>query len=160
MSVRSAFLALTTFAVAAACSETARASDFYAGLYAGPAYLHNHHGPGLDSAGMGFATQLDLGARATREFAWHATFIADHSPWTSVDGLLDNDYETTVLGLGVGATFLWPHVSVGVSTGAQLTWHPDVIDAGDEPTGAGIGPFLSLTAGYVFPGSDGVQLRA
>lgn len=159
MSIRSTYIVFASLVLSAAAPREARASDFYGRLFAGPAYIHNdHEWGGVDSQGFGIATQLDLGARFTRELAAHATLIADSSRSMALDGLIDGDQETTVLGLGLGGTTNWSGFSLGVSAGAQLTWHPDELNPNDGPEGAGLGPFISTTAGYVWSVSENLQL--
>lgn len=141
--------------------RAALAADFHARALLGPGLLHNDDVSGLDSSGYGLLSQLDLGATWTPWLALHGTLIADHSGWMSFDRqITGGDYTTTVLGLGLGATGTWRQWSLGVTGGAQLTWHPDAINPNDGASGAGLGPFVSANAGYLFPALDALQLGA
>jgi hypothetical protein len=143
-------LAILLFLIGAlVVPRSAGASSFYGRLHAGPGYLHNDHSFG-DSSGFGIATQLDAGVQLIPLLKLHATVIADYSRWAGFDppgG--ENDYESSVYGLGVGATAGWAGLSAGVSAGAQLTFFPNLNDPSSSPYGAGIGPFVSGALGYV-----------
>jgi hypothetical protein len=155
MSPSSFLVAATIVAACVAAPTAARASDFYARLLAGPAYFHNDSdAPTYDTSGFGLASQLDLGARFEKPFALHASLVYDTSRWMSFDSELfinSGGYETTVLGLGLGATSTWNRVTLGAVLGAQLTTHPGGNDASEGPEAAGLGPLVSATAGYTFP---------
>lgn len=162
MSFKAPCLSVALFSLAVSSPRPARADDFYGRLYLGPAYIYNDDTSGRDSSGFGVAAQLDLGARLTERLALHASLIADGSPWTEFTASTQilGEYPTRVLGLGVGVTGEASGFSLGASTGAQLTSHPDPINPNDGPTAAGIGPFVSGTAGYVLGAFHGVQLGA
>jgi hypothetical protein len=127
-------------------------------LYAGPAYLHNDHSFG-DSSGVGIATQLDAGVQLIPLLKLHASFIADYSSWMGFDvGAGDNDYESSVYGLGLGATAVLGGFSAGIASGAQFTFFPNLDDPSSSPYGAGIGPFISGTLGYVISPLDPLEM--
>jgi hypothetical protein len=139
------------------------ASELYASALVGPAYFHNDDDvSGADSSGFGVAAQLDVGAQLSRWLALHGTLILDDSRWMAFDesAQLNGQYVTTVLGLGLGVTASWQRWSAGLSSGAQLTWHPDPINPNDGSSGAGLGPFVALHGGYAIAVSDAVQLGA
>lgn len=141
-------------------TPAAGASEFYGRLYAGPAYLHNDAPYSGSSSGPGVATQLDLGARLAPWFRLHSTFIADHSQWMAFDSQtrISGEYEGAIYGLGIGVTGSRGALSLGLSTGAQLTFFPGLDHPGSGPDGAGIGPFISATPGYVVPVSGLLEL--
>lgn len=147
--------------LAVSSPRAARADDFHGRLYLGPAFLHNDHGES-DSSGYGIAAQLDLGARITKGLALHGTAIADDSQSMgfTASQQVGGEYVTRVLGVGVGATGEWHGFALGASSGAQLTLHPDPINPNDGPSGAGLGPFVSTTLGYVVNAFDDFQLGA
>jgi len=164
MSLRTILLTTSLAAISIAVPRAARASDFYARLLAGPAYFHNDNEfEAYDSGGFGIASQLDVGARLRESLSVHASLVADTSQWMSFDqeALLAGEYETTVLGIGIGATTTFDQVSLGAVLGAQFAWHPGGNDAAEGPAAAGLGPLVSVTAGYLLPQAfDGVELGA
>lgn len=164
MSLRTFFFATSLAATSLALPRAARASDAYARLLAGPAYFHNDSDfSEYDSSGFGVASQLDLGARIRDSLSVHASVVADTSRWMSFgpEAMLGGEYETTVLGLGMGATTMIGPLSLGAVLGAQFTWHPGGNDAAEGPDAAGVGPLVSVTAGYVLPqASPGVEVGA
>jgi hypothetical protein len=148
---------LSSFLLAA--PGAARECDAYAAAAVGPAYFHNDDVSGRDTSGFGVAAQLDLGTCVTRWLVLHARLIADHSGAMTFDASNGGeDYVTTVLGLGLGATANWRRWRLGVATGAQFTWHADALNPNDGPTGAGLGPFVGVDAGYAFLAFDAMQL--
>jgi hypothetical protein len=165
VSLKSLLLTATVASVCIAVPRTGRASDFYARLLAGPAYFHNDNvSETYDTSGFGLVSQVDVGARLGRPVALHASFVYDTSRWMGFDSDLfvsNGGYETTVLGLGLGATGTWDRLSLGAVLGAQFTTHPGGNDAGEGPDHAGLGPLFSVTAGYLLPTAvDGIELGA
>lgn len=150
---RTVLFGATLLSISLGIPRAARASDVYARLLAAPAYFHNDHDFDFyDSSGFGVASQLDLGARLRKSLALHASLVADTSQWIRFDSEdFRGEYETTVLGLGLGATTTIDQFSLGAVLGAQFTWHPGDSDAHEGPDAAGVGPLFSVTAGYLFP---------
>ena len=164
----SSFIALVVTSVGIAVSGTARASDLYARLLAGPASLYTgdfSSAAGDDAArGPGLVSQVDLGVRLGRSLALHASLVYDTSHWMSFDTFArgNGSYETTVLGLGIGAARTWGHFSLGAVLGGQLTTFPPEDDGAPfVPEAARFGPLFSVSAGYVVPeASENIELGA
>jgi len=135
----------------------ARASDFYGRWQLGPMYLVNDLPRGADSHGWGIGTELALGARLLPALALHASFFADYSSWMAIERALSSGdgYETAVVGLGIGASTSWSGITLGLATGAQATYYPELEQDPRDLSGAGIGPFVSASLGYE---SDALKL--
>jgi hypothetical protein len=143
-------ITLSALCVTGVHPSAARASSFAGRLSLGPTYMQNDTRRDLDdSAGPGLSAQLDAGLQLSAPLVLHATLIYDYSRWLEV-GDLTGRYEGSMLGLGLGATARSAGLSLGGAVGAQLTRFPQSDDPPSGPNGASVGPFLSLSAGYVW----------
>lgn len=142
--------ALGVFGACALHAASAGASSFAGRLSLGPTYMQNDaRGSFSDSSGPGLSAQLDAGLQLSAPLALHATLLYDYSRWLELaEG--SGRYEGSMLGLGLGATARFAWLSVGGAVGAQFTSFPQSDDPASGPNGAALGPFVSLTAGYVW----------
>jgi hypothetical protein len=133
-----------------ASPSTAQASSFEGQLAAGPSYLWVDTEQELsDSSGPALSLQLDAGLRLSRAFALQTRLLYDESSWMESSNL-PNEQSASVLGLGLGARLHLDPIVMTAAAGAQLTWFPQNNDPSDT-YGAGLGPFLGLSAGYQLP---------
>lgn len=132
--------------------RAATASSFAGRLSVGPSYMRtdstNDYG---DSDGLAIAAQLDAGVQLWPALVVHATVIYDYSRWLDLQGYRAGPgYTGSMAGFGVGATGRFAGISLGAVVGGQFTFFPQNDDAASGPNGAGLGPLISLSGGYVW----------
>lgn len=138
-------------------ARSAEASSFEGRLAAGPSYMWNDTQiDGNESSGPALSIQLDAGVRLLPPLAVHASVVYDHSSWLELQSLLGR-HDGSMLGFGLGATLHLTDVVVGATVGGQFTSFPQI----NDPTTtyqAGLGPFVSLTAGYLWSLAAGTNI--
>ncbi|HTV19316.1 MAG TPA: hypothetical protein VMG12_11610 [Polyangiaceae bacterium] len=131
--------------------RAAEASSFAGRVSLGPTYIQNDTADGRsDSSGPGVALQLDAGVQLWSPLVVHGTLLYDYSRWLEVD-TVSGKHEGSMLGFGLGATVNVIGITLGAVAGGQFTSFPSADDPSSGPNGASLGPFLSLSAGYVWP---------
>jgi hypothetical protein len=151
--------ALATASVALLCPRGAEASSFMGRLAAGAGYMNtNSQNDYGDSSGAALALQLDAGLRLLEPLAVHATLIYDRSEWLYFPEGIGTPFSGSMLGFGLGATATLSLVSLGLVAGGQFTSFPSNDDPGSGPNGAGLGPFISGMAGYVWSVTGDTEL--
>jgi len=141
-------LALVGFALA---PQRAQASSFSGRILAGPSYMSTQtESPNSNTSGPALATQLDAGIRLRESLVLHGSFVYDYSRWLGFDSGTRGSYVGSMLGFGLGARVDLGGVSLGALAGGQFTYFPENNDPSSGPAGAGLGPLLSASAGYVW----------
>jgi hypothetical protein len=131
-------------------AQERRPTALYAQLALGPAYLNNrtaeHSYTENDYDGPGLSGQAELGLRLLRVLSLQTLLLLDYG--APEERGLTPLYRT---GLGLGATIHVQGFQLALAAGAQLTWYMNYVDDPAYASGADLGPFGSVSAGYALP---------
>lgn len=129
----------------------ALASSFSGRILAGPSYMRTlTEQPRSNSSGPALAAQLDAGLRLLEPLVLHGSLIYDYSRWLGFDSGINRNHVGSMLGFGLGARVDLEGLSLGALVGGQFSFFPENNDPSSGPAGAGLGPLVSASAGYVW----------
>lgn len=130
-----------------AAAAPAHASSFEGRVAAGAGYLWNDTKL-EDSKGPAVSLQGEAGLRLVGPLALNALLFYDSSSWLEIEDTISRK-DGSVLGLGLGGSLRYQGWLLGLAAGGQFTAFPQRNDPYDTYN-AGLGPFVSVSAGHVW----------